>query len=180
MCCEMAEWSGSGCRRACLLNVQWCAGCAGCGGSTGAGRGIIQSSTSTRHSRARSFAPIGNATQIVTGVVLGVEFSKHDNKLPNNVAVGVLVSGTDASRGLRRGLVLMDCCKACRSRSVHAPCQQACLPRFQCLCHPSCLRLYHPPPPPTPELPFRSSSASSWPVSWPGQFCRQRTGFNLH
>lgn len=28
----------------------------------------------------------------MTGVVLGVEFSKHDNKLPNNVAVGVLVS----------------------------------------------------------------------------------------
>ncbi|KAI7844484.1 hypothetical protein COHA_001943 [Chlorella ohadii] len=31
------------------------------------------------------------AAQIVTGVVLGVEFSKHDNTLPNNVAVGVLI-----------------------------------------------------------------------------------------
>lgn len=29
--------------------------------------------------------------QIVTGVVLGVEFAKHDNVLPNNVAVGVLI-----------------------------------------------------------------------------------------
>lgn len=29
--------------------------------------------------------------QIVTGVVLGVEFAKHDNVLPNDVAVGVLI-----------------------------------------------------------------------------------------
>ncbi|PRW33672.1 H(+) hexose cotransporter 2 [Chlorella sorokiniana] len=31
------------------------------------------------------------AAQIVTGVVLGVEFGKHNNTLPNNVAVGVLI-----------------------------------------------------------------------------------------
>lgn len=36
--------------------------------------------------------------QIVTGVVLGVEFSKHDNTLPNNVAVGVLVSPVNLPR----------------------------------------------------------------------------------
>lgn len=41
------------------------------------------------------------ALQVVTGVVLGVEFSKHDNTLPNNVAIGVLVragEGTGAGR----------------------------------------------------------------------------------
>ena len=32
-----------------------------------------------------------HVSQIVTGVVLGVEFAKHDNTLPNNVAIGVLV-----------------------------------------------------------------------------------------
>jgi hypothetical protein len=29
--------------------------------------------------------------QIVTGVVLGVEFSKYNNTLPNGVAIGVLI-----------------------------------------------------------------------------------------